>query len=123
MQSNHLNCFLCLSYRGVNKQGLCVRCAKKYVYSRTLDFFYKKSFGSSKRWKTQNALGKAMKLLFPSKKVYEEVYFPWAQASSGALLQYDFCIPEHKLLIELNGEQHYFFTPYFHRTKLFSLNA
>ena len=52
--------------------------------------------------------------------VLEEVDF---KPNSSTTLYLDFYIPTYKICIEVHGEQHYKFTPFFHKTKLDFLKA
>ena len=56
--------------------------------------------------------------LFPFDNIYEEVPLPGSQVGDGRTLVADFCIPSQKLIVEVHGEQHYIYTPYYHKTKL-----
>jgi hypothetical protein len=50
--------------------------------------------------------------------VFEEVYFPWARSTeTNALLPFDFYVPSLELVVEVQGGEHYEFTPIFHRTR------
>lgn len=53
-----------------------------------------------------------LKAKFPFDLILEEVYLP------GSKLFCDFYVPNYKLMIEVHGEQHYKFTPFFHKTRL-----
>jgi hypothetical protein len=60
---------------------------------------------------------KARKLLheiFETCLILEEVVIPIFQ---GEILYFDFYIPLYKLAIEIHGEQHFKFTPFFHDNK------
>ena len=49
---------------------------------------------------------------FPMMRVYEEVYVPRDK------FYFDFYIPTQKIAIEVQGQQHYNHTPYYHTSKL-----
>jgi hypothetical protein len=51
--------------------------------------------------------------LFPCDTILEEVTLPGTKS-----LRADFFLPRKKIVLEANGEQHYYFTPLFHGTQL-----
>jgi len=63
---------------------------------------------SSYHLKARNIL----RQLFGSQRLLEEVQLPGSQG-----LTLDFFLPSHMLGIEVQGEQHYEYNPYFHKTK------
>jgi hypothetical protein len=55
---------------------------------------------------------------FNGYSVYEEVKLPGTvNPAKKSVLYLDFFIPNAKLGVEVHGEQHYKFIPYFHKTK------
>lgn len=61
---------------------------------------------------------KARELLkqeFPFLIILEEVYMPIFRKKK---LPFDFFIPKNNLIIEVHGEQHFKFTPLFHKTRM-----
>jgi very-short-patch-repair endonuclease len=58
----------------------------------------------------QDAVGTELKRLFPHVKVEPQYYVKYL----GFHLFFDFCIPSFKVLIEVQGEQHYRHIPFFH---------
>ncbi len=58
--------------------------------------------------------------IYPLELILEEVLIP---ITNSVNLYLDFYIPSLKLSIEVNGKQHYFYTPYFHKSKLNFLKA
>lgn len=55
---------------------------------------------------------------FSQYSIYEEVTLPGSKKPSRRSLLYaDFFIPEVMLIVEVHGEQHYKFSPFFHRSK------
>jgi len=56
-----------------------------------------------------------IKYTFPTMQILEEVGIPLRY---GTTLFLDFYVPLLKLCIEVNGEQHYKFIPFFHGTQL-----
>lgn len=56
-----------------------------------------------------------LKQIFPTCKILEEVSVP---IRSRETLYLDFFLPLHKLCIEVHGQQHYEFIPFYHGTRL-----
>jgi hypothetical protein len=52
-----------------------------------------------------------LRRLFPADRILEEVFLPGLPAAEYA----DFYLPLRVLMVEVQGEQHYGFTPHFHR--------
>lgn len=55
-----------------------------------------------------------LKNLFPSYRLQKEKYVNYA----GNVLRFDFYFPELKLLVEVQGEQHYSFNTFYHSSKI-----
>ena len=83
----------------------------------------KRNNGSSTRYiekkyhRHEISLTKIIENYYGPKNVVTGYHPLWAPSTKGALLEYDIFIPDKRLLIEYNGEQHYRFTPCFHKTK------
>lgn len=59
-----------------------------------------------------------LKELFPLYQIYEEVTLPGTKTGvNGKSLYADFFIPQLKIVIEVHGEQHYKFSPFYHKDK------
>jgi hypothetical protein len=59
-----------------------------------------------------------LKELFNSYRILEEVKLPGSTvAHRKSVLYLDFYIPSIKLAVEVHGEQHYQFNPFFHKSK------
>nr|HIK01055.1 hypothetical protein [Candidatus Undinarchaeales archaeon ERR594346 U_76725] len=54
---------------------------------------------------------KLLKKLFPTCQILEEVPIPLRK---GQVLYLDFFLPLHNLCVEVHGEQHYKFVPFYH---------
>ena len=54
-----------------------------------------------------------LKKLFPIDRILEEVYLPGCDS-----LYADFFLPLRKIIVEVHGEQHYKYIPFFHGNKL-----
>lgn len=61
------------------------------------------------------AARKILKEIYPTLQILEEIPI---QIRKSETLYMDFFIPLSKKCIEVHGEQHYQFTPFYHRTKL-----
>ena len=70
----------------------------------------KKEIGEG-RGRFQSEVGNVLEELFPSDVILEE--FPCV----GDGLHLDFFLPRRKLAVEVQGEQHYSFNAFFHRSK------
>ena len=56
--------------------------------------------------------------IFNHSSIYEEVYLGGSKENNSKGLYADFLIPSHKLIVEVQGEQHLKQTAFFHETKL-----
>ncbi len=62
--------------------------------------------------------------IFSGYNIYEEVKLPGSRdPSKKSVLYLDFLIPNSKIGIEVHGEQHFKFVPFFHKSKLEFLQA
>lgn len=57
-----------------------------------------------------------LKECLPYSKIYEEVTLLGCRGPGGDL-RADFLIPEHPIIVEVHGEQHYKFSKFYHKTK------
>jgi hypothetical protein len=60
--------------------------------------------------------------LYPFDNIYEEVSLPGCKVFGKSLVA-DFFIPAQKLIIEVQGEQHYKFVQFFHGNKMELLHS
>lgn len=60
---------------------------------------------------------KIIKKCFPYSSIYEEVVLLGCNGIGGKPLRADFLIPDMKVIIEVNGRQHYEYSKYFHGSK------
>jgi hypothetical protein len=57
--------------------------------------------------------------IFPYDRIYEEIVIPGIKTDlNNKSLRADFYIHSHRLMVEVHGEQHYFFNKFFHTNKL-----
>jgi hypothetical protein len=117
-------CKICLK-PAKNGDGLCYVHKKVYVLDESIEGYRlrKRGNGSSTRYiqkkfhQHEICLTKLIEQFYGPKNVVTGFHPLWAISTKGALLEYDIYIPEKRLLIEYNGEQHYQFTPCFHKNK------
>jgi len=74
-------------------------------------------FTSMATSKLQRALGKALDQNFPHFYVRENHRPEWLLSSDNTRLELDFYIEEIKTAFEVQGAQHYQFTPFFHKNR------
>jgi hypothetical protein len=55
-----------------------------------------------------------LKSIFPCDRILEEVTLPGSKTKNSSVLYADFLIPSRSLIVEVQGEQHYKFIPFFH---------
>lgn len=89
---------------------------KEYVWNLTgYDVF---NDDKRKRSKYHIRARNLLKELFHSYRILEEVKLPGStELHRKSVLYLDFYIPSIKLAIEVHGQQHYEFCPFFHRSK------
>lgn len=81
---------------------------RKWNYSK--NYNRKNRSGKSKyHIKARNLLNE----IFPYSSLYEEVTLP-----NDPVLYADFFIPDKSLIVEVHGEQHYEYSPFFHKDKM-----
>ena len=56
--------------------------------------------------------------IFKNDTVYEEICLPGSKKNNGSNLFCDFLIPSHRIIVEVQGQQHLSETRFFHDTKL-----
>ena len=89
---------------------------KEYVWNLTsYDVF---NDDSRKRSKYHIRARKLLKEIFNSYKILEEVKLPGSTSlHRKSVLYLDFYIPTISLAIEVHGQQHYEYSPFFHKSK------
>lgn len=58
-----------------------------------------------------------IKEIFPLELVFEEITLPGSKTHSNSLLYLDFLLPSKAIGIEVQGQQHIEYTPFFHGNK------
>lgn len=66
--------------------------------------------------KMQARIGEILRLRFAQYEVIENSRPPWLETEDGQRLELDFHIPDLKIAVEVQGMQHYIYTPHFHGT-------
>jgi hypothetical protein len=93
-----------------NKQKLSLECKNGHRWTASLN-----NLVSKKSWcpecvifKTQKMLTEVVKKIFPNKKIFGNYKnFNWLKTRSGKRQELDIYVPEIKLAIEYDGEQHF----------------
>lgn len=95
---------------------------KEYVWNLTkYDIFYD---DTRKRSKYHLRARSLLKEIFHSYRILEEVKLPGSTAlHRKSVLYLDFYIPSIKMAFEVHGEQHYEYSPFFHKSKADFLKA
>jgi len=111
-----MKCILC--NREVKRGLLCTQHRGTHIVDKEL------SVGESKwlrkkqlkgvKWKTQRKFFNWAKKV--DSKTKEEVFPPWTLSKKGVRLEFDICMPTHRILIEIQGPGHYRFTKGWHRS-------
>lgn len=57
-----------------------------------------------------------LKSMFPCDRILEEVTLPGSR-KNGAILYSDFLLPSKSVMVEVQGEQHYKFSSFYHKDK------
>ena len=87
-------------------------------YSWNLTSYNVDSNDKRKRSKFHVRARKLLKTIFHSYRILEEVKLPGSTESHRkGVLYLDFYIPQIMLAIEVHGQQHYKYTPFFHKNK------
>lgn len=89
---------------------------KEYVWNLSkYDVFYD---DTKKRSKYHIRARQILKEIFNSYRILEEVKLPGSTApNKRSVLYLDFYIPSIKFAVEVHGQQHYEFNPFFHKSK------
>lgn len=95
---------------------------KEYIWNLTkYDIFYD---DARKRSKYHIRARNLLREIFHSYRILEEVKLPGSTAlNRKSVLYLDFYIPSIKMAIEVHGEQHYEYCPFFHKSKADFLKA
>jgi hypothetical protein len=102
-------CIVCRYWQKLTKKGpvyLCEKHAKRYVWDKDNEYLRQKNWGGKWDfiWPTQGSLARAIRKL--GYKVDQEVMPLWAKSRKNVLMPFDMAIPEIKVLVEYQGEQH-----------------
>ena len=58
-----------------------------------------------------------LKQVFPFDSIYEEISLPGSRTTGNSILYADFYLPSPQIIVEVHGEQHYKFNPFFFDSK------
>lgn len=87
-------------------------------YNWNYSKYYKRKSRSGKS-KAHNEALELVESLYPYYTVYEEVTLPGSQIiGRQSLLFADLFLPQLSLIVEVHGQQHYEYTPYFHGDRM-----
>jgi len=101
---------------------LCYSHAKDYVWDAAIHGFRLKKRGRGSRYNkkkfhvTETKLARIVENAYGKSNVITSFYPEWAITSKGVLYEYDILIRDKSILIGYNGEQHYKYTKFFHKT-------
>lgn len=92
----------------------CPECEEQFP--KTPNSVYSGHFCPYCRKKTELKLSKFLVEHFKKHTILREFAPEWCKnPETGRCLRFDFCIPELKIIIELDGEQHFKYIPFFHK--------
>lgn len=117
-----MSCPICK--QNTKDDNLCSRHSQIFVYDKYLEGYRKKNRLSKINRYIDNHTPWHLterRLIRILRKIYINIYASfhplWAVSDKGALMEYDICVPEKKILIEYDGPQHYIFPNRFHKTR------
>ena len=73
--------------------------------------------GGGKRSKLHQKAKTVLDSCFPHDRILEEVTLPGTKTVRSKCLRADFYIPNRNLIVEVHGEQHFKYIPYFHKSR------
>lgn len=97
----------------INPRFVFKSCGRKYLficddcheqYEATSNHVNKNTWCSCKKNKTETIIYKFLKLQFPSVKIQRQMIVDWCK---NHYLPFDFCMEDIKLIIEVDGRQHF----------------
>ena len=112
-----MSCLICNSS---SNKDLCVNCEKQYIYEPLINGYRLKKSRLLHDNVRESRLRKILNKLYNIQNVFEEVVFEWCKnPKTNTCLRFDFGVltPDGLVLVEFNGEQHYKYVPFFHKTK------
>ena len=66
--------------------------------------------------KSESQLHDLLKDTFSGEMLLRNIRPLWALSNHGRLLEFDICIPKHRILVEYDGRQHSEYVPFMHKT-------
>ena len=118
----------CLICGFLAKDKLCTTHSKLYMWDSTIGGFRLKKSTCGSRYtqsdyhKNEIKLTKLLESYYGKNNVITSFRPIWAMSTKWVLYEYDIYIKNKDILIEYNGQQHYEYTPFFHKTKMEFLN-
>lgn len=101
-------CIICASPA---KGKLCVRCSKTYIYEKSLSGARLRKIIRNARirkkhnWKSEKRLYRILRKFY--RDTFRDFRPEWSLSPKNVALEYDICIPEKKILIEIDGPYHW----------------
>ncbi len=105
------------------KTHLCSYHSKNYIWDTSIRGFRLKKRGRGSRYNknkfhaTETRLARIVESIFGKTNVCVSFYPEWAKSPKGVLYEFDILVKDRNLLIGYNGEQHYKFVKFFHKTR------
>ena len=113
-------CLICGFY---SNDKLCITHSKLYKWEFSIEGFRLKKRMTGSRYTQNNyhkneiKLTKILEKYYGKKNIITSYHPIWAMSSKFVLFEYDIYIKNKDILIEYNGQQHYEYTPFFHKSK------
>ncbi len=114
-----MRCLICNVY---SKGPLCKNHLKDYTFDKSINGLRLKKRGRGSRYiqkrfhKTETRLARIVESIFGKSNVFVSYYPMWAKSKRGVLYEYDILVKNKNLLIAYNGEQHYKYVKFFHKS-------
>lgn len=113
----------CLICNSPAEDKLCVTHLVTYTWDSSIGGLRLKKRTTGSRYtqsdyhKNEIKLTKILEDVYGKQNIITSFHPIWALSNKKVLLEFDIYIKNKDILIEYNGQQHYEFTPFFHRTK------
>lgn len=113
----------CLICNSPAEDKLCVTHLVTYTWDSSIGGLRLKKRTAGSRYtqsdyhKNEIKLTKILEDVYGKQNIITSYHPLWALSNKKVLLEFDIYVKNKDVLIEYNGQQHYEFTPFFHRTK------
>ena len=113
-------CKICGWY---SDSDLCKTHSKEYKWESNIQSYRLKKRNTGSRYtkheyhKSEIQLTKIIESFYGPDNIFTSVHPIWAVTRKHVLYEFDIYIKSRKVFIEYNGEQHYKFTRFFHKTR------